>query len=380
MFKSLITVILFIITQVSQANIIMPTPPELNSKANILIDYDTGKVLQSNQADTKLPIASVTKVMTAFVIFSELKKGTISLKDEVSISKKAWQKTGSKMFIEVGKIVVLEDLLKGLLVQSGNDAAIALAEHVAGSEKEFAGLMNQYAKSIGMESSNFKNPTGLHHKKHYSTATDLALLGRLVIKEFPDMYKYFSIPEFQYNNIRQKNRNKLIHENTNKYDGFKTGYTSQAKYCLMASATHSERRVIMVVIGAEKSKYRFEDARIMANYGLKFFENYSLNIKDSKDFLIDIPTYYTKEDFLQVTLKESFVETLPRGSKKKLTFLANIPDVIDRPLARGEIIGNVEILLNNEKLKNIDIVSTHKLTPAGGLKYWSDYIILNWLN
>lgn len=377
--KFLFLTIIIFLSQYTQA-VIMPNPPELKSKSNIMIDFNTGKILQSNNHLEKLPMASLTKVMTAYVIFNEIKKETINLNDKVAISKKAWQKRGSKMFIEVGKEVLLEDLLKGLLAQSGNDAAIALAEHVAGNEKNFADLMNKYAKNIGMNSSNFKNATGLHHSNHYSNALDLAILGQKVIEEFPDMYKYFSIEEFQFNNIKQKNRNKLIHNNKNKYDGFKTGYTSKAKYCLMASAKHSERRVIVVILGAEKSDYRFEDAEIMADYGLKFFENYKLKIKNKEDFLISIPTYYTNEDYLKVTLKDDFLATLPRGTKKNITFNANIPNVINKPIQKGEIIGNINILLNNEIIKKIDVISLHNLTPSSGLKYWSDYVIINWLN
>lgn len=371
--------IIVFFSQLSYA-VIMPNPPELKAKSNIMIDFNTGKILQSNNHLEKLPMASVTKVMTAYVIFNEIKKGTISLDDKVVISRKAWKKKGSKMFIEVGKEVLLEDLLKGLLAQSGNDAAIALAEHIAGNEESFAELMNKYAASIGMKDSNFKNATGLHHKNHFSTALDLANLGQRVIKDFPDMYKYFSIEEFQFNNIKQKNRNKLIHVNKNKYDGFKTGYTSQAKYCLMASATHSERRVIVVVLGADKSSQRFEDAKVMSNFGLKFFENYELKIKDKEGVLINIPSHYTKEEYLKVALKEDFLRTFPKGTKENITFNANIPNTVTAPINKGDVIGNVDILLDNKVIKKIDVVSLHELTPSTGLKYWSDYIILNWLN
>lgn len=378
MFKVFILIGVLFLNQYANA-VVMPDPPELNARANITIDFDTGKILQANNHKKKLPMASVTKVMTAFVVFNELEKQTISLKDKVQISKNAWQKTGSSMFIEVGKDVELDDLIKGLLAQSGNDAAIALAEHISGTEKDFAKLMNKYAEHIGMKDSNFKNATGLHHKNHYSTAFDLALLGQKVIKDFPDMYKYFSIKEFQFNNIRQKNRNKLIHSEKNEYDGFKTGYTSQSKYCLMASAKHSERRVIVVVLGASKSKYRFQEARVMANYGLKFFENYELKIKNSDNFLVDIPTYYTNEDVLRVTLKDNFLVTLPRGTKKNISFNANIPDTIREPVDKGDVVGHVNIMIGDKVIKDIDVVSLHGLTQSTGLKYLADYIILNWL-
>lgn len=379
MIKVFLLISIVFLSQYSNA-VVMPNPPELKAKANITIDFHTGKILQANNHTEKLAMASVTKVMTAFVVFNEIEKGTIALTDQVKISKNAWQKTGSSMYIEIGKDVLLDDLLKGLLAQSGNDAAIALSEHIAGNEESFAQLMNKYAKHIGMNSSNFRNATGLHHKDHYSTALDLAILGRKIIQDFPDMYKYFSIKEFQFNNIVQKNRNKLIHGNNNKYDGFKTGYTSKSKYCLMASATHSERRVIVVVIGANTSTERFEDARVMANYGLKFFENYELKLKDSSEFLVEIPTYYANEDSLTVKLDDVFLETLPRGTQKNIKLVADIPNFIKHTVDKGDVIGNINIMLNDQVLKKINIVSDHALTESSGFKYWSDYIILNWLN
>jgi D-alanyl-D-alanine carboxypeptidase (penicillin-binding protein 5/6) len=379
MIKKFLLISIVFLSQYSFA-VVMPNPPELKARANITIDFHTGKILQANNHTKKLPIASVTKVMTAFVVFSEIEKGTISLKDQVKISGNAWQKPGSSMYIEIGKDVLLNDLIKGLLAQSGNDAAIALAEHIAGSEEAFSALMNKYAKHIGMTSSNFRNATGLHHSDHYSTALDLSILGRKTIQDFPEMYKYFSIKNFEFNNIAQKNRNKLIHGNDNKYDGFKTGYTSKSKYCIMASAQHSERRVIVVVIGASKSSERFEEAKVMANYGLKFFENYKLKLKNSSDFLISIPTYYANEDFLKVKLDDGFLETLPRGTKKNITINADIPNVIKHAVNKGDIIGNINIILDGKIIKEINIVSDHSLTESSGFKYWSDYIILNWLN
>lgn len=361
------------------AEVVMLDAPKVESKSTILIDFNTGEILQKKNIHEKLPIASLTKVMTAYVVFYEIKRGTISLKDKIKVSKNAWQKEGSKMFIEVGKEVTIEDLIKGLIVQSGNDAAITLAEAIAGTEKDFADLMNKHAKILGMNNSNFKNSTGLHNKDHYSSAYDLSLLGRKIIIDFPDFYKYFSIPSFQYNNIYQKNRNKLIHLNKNKYDGFKTGYTSQAKYCLLASAKHSERRVIGVILGSDTVVERFDEAESILDYGLKNFENFELKIKNTEKYFMKIPTNYMEKDFLNVKLNGYFIKTLPKGSINYLKIDVNLPNFIDYEVKKDEKIGEVNIFLKNEKIANIDIISMDNIKKSKGIEYIIDYITLNFL-
>nr|MDJ0701118.1 D-alanyl-D-alanine carboxypeptidase family protein [Woeseiaceae bacterium] len=243
----------------------VPAPPIIGAKSYLVIDATTGEDLAGLDPDKRLPPASLTKIMTAYIVFGALKTGQIRLDDEVTVSEKAWRMEGSRMFIEVGKKVPVETLLLGLIVQSGNDASVALAEHVAGSEAVFAELMNQYAQSLGMMSTNFVNSTGWPDENHYTTARDLATLARAMINDFPDYYQWYAVKEFTFNDIRQPNRNKLLWRDST-VDGLKTGHTEAAGYCLVASASRDDMRVISVVMGTSSEKSRADGSQALINY------------------------------------------------------------------------------------------------------------------
>ena len=269
----------------------MIPPPNVSAPMYVLIDGDTGSVIAEKEANTPVPIASVTKIMTAYVVFKEIQHGTLALSDEVKVGKNAYDRNGSTMFLEIGQKVTVENLVKGLLAVSGNDAATALATHISGDETRFAHLMNEYAKNIGMKSSNFINASGLDSSKKagLSTAMDLSKVVFRLMNEFPEYYDYFSIKEFAFNGIKQDNRNALIHESPD-YTGLKTGYTSRAKYCLAASYNKNDRDVIAIVLGAKSSTKRFDAAKILINYGYRRFANITPLDEDRK--VLSLPVYF----------------------------------------------------------------------------------------
>lgn len=260
-------------TTIASAQQPRPTPaaPVIGAKSYLLIDATTGHELASLDPDAQNPPASLTKLMTEYVVFAALRDGQITMEDEVTVSEKAWRMEGSRMFIEVGKQVKVEDLLMGMIVQSGNDASVALAEHVAGSESVFAEMMNQQAQQIGMLSSHFVNATGLPDENHYTTARDLATLARRMVQDFPEYYRMHSVKEFTYNDIRQPNRNALLWRDPT-VDGLKTGHTDEAGYCLVASAERDGMRVVSVVMGTASEKARATGSQALINYGFRFFE------------------------------------------------------------------------------------------------------------
>ena len=254
---------------------IIPRAPDIAASSYVLMDATTGDILVESNADIPLPPASLTKIMTDYVVASELAAGNISLDDEVFISVKAWQMDGSKMFIQEGTTVRLEDLIYGMVVQSGNDASVALAEHIAGSEEAFADMMNQHAELLGLTNSYFVNSHGLPEDQHVMSARDLAILAQALISHFPDNYKIYSTPEFTYNGIRQPNRNSLLFQDRN-VDGMKTGFTDAAGYCLVASATRDDMRLIAVVMGTASENARAIEAQKLLTYGFRFYETLEL--------------------------------------------------------------------------------------------------------
>ena len=253
---------------------VAPTPPAIAANAYLLLDFSSNKVLAEKNSTVKVEPASLTKIMTMYIIDSEIKAGKIKTSDEVIISKNAWKATGTRMFVQVGTAVKVEDLIRGIIIQSGNDASVAMAEHIAGSEQVFADLMNQYAKLLGMQDSHFVNATGLPDKEHITTAQDMAILARAIIKNFPETYKLYSEKEFTYNGIKQTNRNKLLWRNS-LVDGIKTGHTDSAGYCLVAAAKDSnDMRLISVVMGTKSDNSRTEEANKLLNWGFRFYETH----------------------------------------------------------------------------------------------------------
>jgi D-alanyl-D-alanine carboxypeptidase (penicillin-binding protein 5/6) len=327
----------------------LPAPPIIGATSFLIIDAQTGYELASLEPTTAVAPASLTKLMTAYVIFKVLQEGQIQLSDDVTVSEKAWRAEGSRMFIEVGKRVSVEDLLLGMIVQSGNDASIALAEHVAGTESVFAEMMNQYANALGMLSSNFKNATGLPDDDHYSTARDLATLARAIIMEFPEYYKWYSVKEFTFNDIKQPNRNNLLWRDDS-VDGMKTGHTDAAGYCLVSSAERDGMRVISVVLGTSSAKARIDGSQALLNYAFRFFET-RLLYKAGEE-IANARIWKSANEYTSLGVLEDLYITVQRGAYDALESVHNIPAILEAPVAQGQPLAEMTISLNGSVLVN----------------------------
>ncbi len=325
----------------------VPAPPIIGAKSYLVVDGNTGHVLASLEPDKALAPASLTKLMTAYAIFRALQENQIALDDQVTVSEKAWRTTGSRMFIEVGTRVTVQDLLLGMIVQSGNDASVALAEHVAGTESVFAEVMNQYAATLGMHSSHFENATGLPGEQHYSTARDLATLARAIISEFPDYYRWYSIKEFEYNNINQNNRNALLWRDST-VDGMKTGHTDDAGYCLISSAKRDGMRIVSVVLGTASSKSRVDGSQALINYGFRFFETKLLY--KAGEPVTKARIWKAESEYTSLGLPEDLYITVPRGSYDDLESVLNIPAVLVGPVSQGQPLAELKVSLNGDDL------------------------------
>ena len=341
----------------------IPSPPVIGAKSYLLIDATTNHTIASLDPDLKLPPASITKLMTAYVVFHALNNDQISLTDLVTVSEKAWRAEGSRMFIEVGKKVSVEDLLMGLIVQSGNDASIALAEHIAGTEMLFSDLMNQYAKQLKMTNTYFMNASGLPDENHYSTANDLAILAKAIINEFPKFYELYSTKEYTYNNIKQPNRNSLLWRDPS-VDGIKTGSTSEAGYSLVSSAKRNEMRIISVVLGTASSKARIDGSQALLNFGYRFYVTETL--LNSNDEFISVKTWKTEKTSIALAVENNYIATLPKGSSKRIEYIKDLPEFIEGPITKGQRIGNLDIQLDGEILKTIPLVALEN-NPNGSL-------------
>ena len=341
----------------------IPSPPVIGAKSYLLIDATTNHTIASLDPDLKLPPASITKLMTAYVVFHALNNDQISLTDLVTVSEKAWRAEGSRMFIEVGKKVSVEDLLMGLIVQSGNDASIALAEHIAGTEMLFSDLMNQYAQQLKMTNTYFMNASGLPDENHYSTANDLAILAKAIINEFPKFYELYSTKEYTYNNIKQPNRNSLLWRDPS-VDGIKTGSTSEAGYSLVSSAKRNEMRIISVVLGAASSKARIDGSQALLNFGYRFYVTETL--LNSNDEFISVKTWKTEKASIALAVESNYITTLPKGSSKRIEYIKDLPEFIEGPITKGQRIGNLDIQLDGEILKTIPLIALEN-NPNGSL-------------
>jgi D-alanyl-D-alanine carboxypeptidase (penicillin-binding protein 5/6) len=349
--------LLFSVATISSAGMITPNPtaPSIAGTAHILQDYDSGHILMSENADERLPPASITKLMTSYVVSQEIHDGNIKLDDEVLISEKAWRMIGSRSFIEVNTKVTVEALLRGMIVQSGNDAAVALAEHVAGSEEVFAQMMNQYAQKLGMVNTNYQNATGLPGPEHYTTAHDIAILSAALIRDYPEHYQWYAEKEYTYNGITQHNRNKLLWRD-NTVDGLKTGHTEEAGYCLSASAKRDGMRLIAVVLGTASENARAQEIQKMFNFGFRFFETHQLYAAD--EAITQTKVWKGQTDQLNLGLGQPLSITVPRGRYKDLQASTNIQQPVVAPVAKGTELGEVEIRLGDE------VVATRKLVAV----------------
>lgn len=329
----------------AQSALPAPAPPVIGAKSYLVVDATTGKELASLDPDLPLAPASLTKIMTTYVVFTALKQGQVALQDEVTISEKAWRMPGSRMFVEVGKRVTIEDLLMGMIVQSGNDASVALAEHIAGTEGVFAQMMNQYAQALGMHSTNFVNATGMPAEGHVTTARDLTTLARALIEEFPEYYPWHAIKEFTYNDIKQNNRNSLLWRDAS-VDGLKTGHTEDAGYCLVASAKREGMRIVSVVMGTASNKARTDGSQALINYAFRFFET-RLLFKAGEE-ISTARVWKSANETSQLGVIEDLYITVRRGTYDQLESTLDIPAIVEAPIAAGQQVASLTISLDEE--------------------------------
>jgi D-alanyl-D-alanine carboxypeptidase (penicillin-binding protein 5/6) len=349
--------------QVFAAVDVVPAPPQIDATSYILLDANSGQILTTKDADKRIEPASLTKIMTAYVVEHEIARGTISMDDEVPISVKAWKMHGSRMFVREGTKVPLRKLMLGMIVQSGNDASVALAEYTAGSEDSFVTLMNQYAKRLGMKNTHFANCTGWPHKNHYSTAHDLAILTRALIHEFPKQYAMYKIKDFTYNNIHQSNRNRLLWVD-DRVDGVKTGHTESAGYCLIASAKDKDMRLISVVTGTDSERARESSSRKLLGYGFRFYESHKLY--DAHQALTQWDVWKGAKDQVPLGLDRSLYVTIPRGRRGDINAQMNVNARITAPVTKGADYGTVKIRLGDDTLVERPLVALEEV-PVGGL-------------
>jgi D-alanyl-D-alanine carboxypeptidase (penicillin-binding protein 5/6) len=328
-------------------NLPMPAPPIIGAKSYLVIDANSAYELASLNADSRLAPASLTKLMSAYTIFRALREEQVRLDDQVTVSEKAWRTPGSRMFIEVGTRVSVQDLMLGMIVQSGNDASVALAEHIAGTEAVFAEVMNQYASALGMHSSSFRNATGLPDENHYSTARDLATLARAIVTEFPDYYKWYSVKEFQYGDIKQSNRNSLLWRDSS-VDGMKTGHTDDAGYCLVSSAKRDEMRIIAVVLGTASAKARVDGSQALLNFGFRFYETRLLYSALEK--VTQAKIWKGQFESTELGVLEDLYITIPRGSFDKVESVVNMSSILTAPVAKGQPLAQLQVSLDGKLL------------------------------
>jgi len=332
----------------------IPNPPALDASSYFLIDFDSGRVLAEKNPDDPVEPASITKLMTTYLVDKAIADGDVALDDMVTISEKAWRMQGSKMFVEVGKQVSVDELLKGLIIQSGNDASVALAEHVGGSESAFAGYMNHQAKLLGMTNTNYVNSTGWPHENHYSSARDIATLTRALIDDFPESYRYHKEREYTFNKIRQFNRNRLLWRDES-VDGVKTGHTEAAGYCLVASAERDQMRLISVVLGTKSDKARTQASQSLLNYGFRYFETHKLYRVD--EVLKATRIWYGAQEQVSLGVGKDVFITIPRGRYGDLDASMEIDSEISAPISRGQTLGQVNIKLDGEVILSEAIVA-----------------------
>ncbi|MGB5257894.1 MAG: D-alanyl-D-alanine carboxypeptidase family protein [Woeseiaceae bacterium] len=358
--------LLLFVTAIAQSAEPMPTPapPVIGAKSYLVIDARTGHEIAALNPDTALAPASLTKLMTTYVVFAALKQGQIQLEDEVTVSEKAWRTQGSRMFIEVGTRVTIEDLVAGMIVQSGNDASVALAEHIAGTESVFAELMNQYSAKLGMLSSYFVNATGLPAEGHVTTARDLTTLARALIEEFPEYYgRWHSMKEFTYNGIKQNNRNSLLWRDDS-VDGLKTGHTDDAGYCLVSSAKRDNMRIISAVMGTSSNKARTDGSQALLSYGFRFFETRLLF--KAGEAITTARIWKSANETSRLGVLEDLYITVRRGSYNTLESTLDIPTVIEAPIAAGQPVAALKVHLGDQELLNVPLRALDD-SPVGSM-------------
>lgn len=356
----------------------IPSPPQVDARGYVLVDYVTGQTLAEYNADTRLEPASLTKLMTSYAVFRALKAGTLKLNENVTISEHAWRaggsgSGGSTTFLQVGSQVPTEVLIKGMIVQSGNDAAIALAERVGGTEQGFVQLMNQYAKQLGMNSTHYDDASGLPSATHYTTARDLSLLARALIREFPEYYSWFSIHEFVWNNIKQQNRNGLLEKDPT-VDGLKTGHTDSAGYCLVTSAKRDSTRLIGVVLGSGSIRGREDASAALLNYGFTFFE--SVAVKQHGTMVLKPRVFKASEEYFGVGPATDINIVVPRGQSGSIVTNASVRGPLIAPLSTTTQVGEMQVVIGGKLVKTVPLYPLANVPEGGIWSRMSDTVLL----
>lgn len=355
----------------------LPPAPVLAAKSWLLVEAASGQELVANAPDQRLEPASLTKLMTAYLAFSALKQGTLKRDQPVLVSEKAWKTGGSRMFIQVGTTVSVDDLLKGMIVQSGNDACVALAEAIAGDEENFAQLMNREAQRLGMKGSSFRNASGLPDAQHYTTARDLAILATALIRDFPEYYAtYYSLKEFRYNNITQPNRNRLLWIDPS-VDGLKTGHTEAAGYCLVSSAKRGARRLVSVVLGAASDKVRAQESLKLLNYGFQFYDAVQLYARN--EAISSLRVWKGESRAVKVGLFNDLVVAVPKGSAQKIRTELISPQLLTAPVALGQPLATLKVSIDGKPYADYPVLALEAVPGAGFLGRMLDTVRL-WFN
>lgn len=352
----------------------IPAPPELPVRSYILMDAYSGQTLAQMNGDERMEPASITKLMTGYVLYKRLQEGVAKLDDMVTISEKAWRMEGSRMYVELGSQVPVKDLLLGMVVQSGNDATVALSEYAAGSESAFVELMNQQAAELGLANSHFTNSEGLPDPNHYMSARDIATLGRAIIRNFPEYYKEYSVREFTYNKIKQQNRNRLLWQDSS-VDGLKTGHTNSAGYCLAASAKRGDMRLIAVVLGAKTEKDRLRASQELLNYGFSFFE--TQKIYNANESLTEARVWKGDQNYLPAGVVGGFYVTLPKGRAADLKTAIDVNPDLMAPVQQGEPVGEVTATLDGQIINKAPLTALQNVGEAGLFgRLWDGLILM----
>jgi D-alanyl-D-alanine carboxypeptidase (penicillin-binding protein 5/6) len=346
----------------------IPAPPKVSARGYYLLDFTSGQVLAETNANERLEPASLTKLMSAYAVFHALKDGRIKLDDQVRISAHARDQDGSRMFVDVGTMVSVENLIQGMIVQSGNDATVALAEHVAGSEPVFVDLMNQYAQRLGLVSTHFQNSPGMPSPEHYTTARDIAVLSAALIRDYPEYYKWYSQRSFTWNKITQPNRNGLL-ERDPTVDGLKTGHTETAGYCLVSSAKRGDMRLVSVVMGSPKISAREDASAALLNYGFNFYQVRKLY--DANATVLTLPVWKGTTDTVKLGVTHDVYAVMPRGQESSLSAAADVPDPLIAPLARDNEVGKLRVTLGD---KTLGTYALHPVEDVGEAGFFSRMI------
>jgi D-alanyl-D-alanine carboxypeptidase (penicillin-binding protein 5/6) len=350
---------------VAGAAVPIPKPPAIDARAYVLVDYQTGRILAADKPDVQSEPASITKLMTEYAVFRALREKRLSLADSVTISEHAWKAEGSRTFAQVGTQIPVETLVKGMIVQSGNDATIALAEKLGGTEAAFVQMMNSYAKELGLKNTHFDNSWGGPGPTHYMSAHDIALLSRVLIRDFPDFYKWHALREFEWNGIKQQNRNGLLARDSS-VDGIKTGHTETAGYCLASSASRNGMRLIAVVLGTQSFKAREDANAALLNYGYTFFE--TVKVKNASDVVLKPEVYKGEEERVTLVPERDIFVTIGRGSAAQLKTTATVKEPVIAPIKAGQVLGELTVSDGKDVIARVPLVA-QAAVPEGG--WWT---------